>query len=255
MYCYNYYYLCLLYIFRKNSEGTRCCSEGCKTQGFGVLECENNGTCSVSGCDPGFWGRMCTICSNTIENCELCELEQGTTENPFCRACIGAYQLSDDSMRCCPEGCDDCRGDICSVCKSGYYIYGDICDTCGNNCQPPGNGSARCDTVTGRCLYGCLPDWHGLQCDVECTLSECKTCHLDEFNDRLTCVDCNDGFAPDLETKLCGYCNLNCVGGCDSSTGSCIDGCIAGYRGDRCDQSCADAGFQNCTICGRYDDT
>ena len=242
----------------------RCCSDGCGRSAGGVIDCNLKGVCSLGACEgTGYWGEKCTKCSQTIEHCESCNRIQNT-ETLICTQCWPSYEISSDQRRCCPTGCDDCQtldlegngaeADVCSVCKPGFYIYGERCDNCGGNCKPPSAGppEARCDSVTGACLYGCQSGWHGAKCDVFCNSANCETCQYDEPNLSLTCLTCAEGWAPHPVTGLCEQCNSNCEQGrCDPETGYCTRDCIAGWRSDRCDERCADAGLGNCTICGR----
>ncbi|KAH3875441.1 hypothetical protein DPMN_038707 [Dreissena polymorpha] len=212
-----------------------------------------------------------------INNCTQCFLQAGAYK---CITCHDGFAINVAQTACCSAGCyKDSNGYVacyvnqtcvyegcntgflgpkctpyaaCSVCKPGWFLYQNTCDQCGTTCVSPPNGTARCDPVTGSCYYGCQPNYHGSKCQRLCNLANCNTCSYNEPSDNLKCAVCVAGrYGP-----YCTPCNSNCLkdtGDICIHNGTCLDGCRPGYRGDKCDVSCAaSVDLANCAVCDRY---
>ncbi|XP_053387905.1 multiple epidermal growth factor-like domains protein 6 isoform X10 [Mercenaria mercenaria] len=244
--------------YGQNAGRTACCSKGCQEDALSYLSCNaNDGRCTYEGCKEGYIGEYCQRCSEKIQNCDGCVMLQDTTVIQ-CTNCATDFFITTDQQHCCPQGCDSCTGTdgtICTSCKATYYLYNEGCDTCGNNCVVPSDGSARCDPVDGRCYLGCQDGWHGPKCDVECTLSRCDRCDYNTNTQNLTCADCSLGYYG----PYCGACGVNCSPTTAANQelcyqdGTCANGCKPGYRGNKCDIACDSAvNLGNCDECERY---
>lgn len=109
----------------------------------------------------------------------------------------------------------------------GYYGK-----NCSNQCSAFCNVTGRCDKITGYCDGGCKPGWTGKSCDQK--------------------KKCNSGyFGPECRSK-CGYCLE--PKHCHHMNGSCLRGCLHGYRGDLCNETCPSGLFGlDCTSrCDTY---
>ncbi|KAL4216606.1 Proprotein convertase P-domain [Mactra antiquata] len=246
------------------SEDGGCCSKGCVTDHNGFHLCDiMTGECDYTNCYPGFVGPNCRYCPDEIHLCDVCAERVTTTERIIdCLICAGGYFPTENGTQCCHEGCNSCTGpnnQNCTECRDFYYLYGTVCDTCGDYCQPPTNtAEPRCNPENGECLYGCLDRWHGSKCNVICnetTARRCDVCTYDEPRNNLTCKDCIDGFYG----SYCEPCEYTCrVPGNDTNIcnqdGYCRYGCEDGYRGYKCNARCdslPDLG--NCLVCERDD--
>ncbi|KAH9503028.1 hypothetical protein Btru_075746, partial [Bulinus truncatus] len=79
--------------------------------------------------------------------------------------------------------------------------------------------------------YGdCVDGKYGLTCDMSCN-RRCKSCTVDGH-----CIQCHSDSYEGVD-----YCSSTCGGNskCDRSSGHCIEGCITGYLGPQCLESCS----------------
>ena len=143
----------------------------------------------------------------------------------------------------------------CNECEkgTGWFLYHGTCCPC-LNCE---GGVEQC-SPNGVCLQGCKPGFYPKSegCHLVCDIPNCTWCEpFHGFSDAKVCVGCDDGYYP--EGGGCKKCSENCKGGsCNNKTGDCLDGCVAGAFGSRCDAHCdknvcaeCDANAQVCLKC------
>ena len=198
----------------------------------------------ISSCPNGYFldksGNhiTCTKCSSVLSNCAECtsgnscdSCESGSVlSGDYCESSCPAGTVAVDSIcKPCHESCEYCKSndrDYCTQCKDTtkilyegvcrddcpdrYYISGNSCVKCGDNC-------AECDAS------GCKV------CDIHYFLYENKTCDLckrDSGMVRITevgiakCVDC--------DVENCDYCeqgNPNVCETCEDSFRLYADSC------------------------------
>lgn len=239
--------------FGTNINQTLCCSVGCSKDFLGFPDCAPSGECQTSGCDPAFYGANCSKCSSRIQNCDTCTVVD--TNSVHCTKCVPGFEITSSGQACCLTGCDSCTGEngrICTSCMPSYYLYGQTCDVCGDNCMTPTNGTSRCDPVTGSCYFGCKQGWHGSKCNIPCNIKRCDTCIYMETTNNLTCMDCQPGYYG----PYCQACSYNCQSSNNDvchQNGTCILDCQPGWTRANCDISCdAVSGLGNCLDCERY---
>ncbi|KAL5005715.1 hypothetical protein ScPMuIL_016873 [Solemya velum] len=151
---------------------TNCDHRGCdKTTGhcYGCLamwsgdrclchgECYDNGDCSCTRCDTGYYGDDCNI--QCPENCG----PSGCDKTGICQGCTKNYNGSYCEGKCpnC-KACEQYTGE-CTMC--GWYNYGPQCEgVCSSECKDNLAFLVQCDVVTGHCLAGCSPGYTGDRC-------------------------------------------------------------------------------------------
>ncbi|XP_060560019.1 cell death abnormality protein 1-like [Ruditapes philippinarum] len=138
------------------------CSERCPTKCLNNVCERDNGTCS-DGCVDNYSGDRCCINNN---NCITCLLDTR------CKECKKGY-FNDQCDKRCPKNClKSCHieSGFCDGCKENFY--GDSCNiSCAFTCkiQTTTSGSI-CQQSNGKCLYGCVDSFHGLQCSENCSV-------------------------------------------------------------------------------------
>ncbi|XP_048256432.1 multiple epidermal growth factor-like domains protein 10 isoform X1 [Haliotis rufescens] len=180
--------------------GLRCDARHCKSdsscdaiQGQCVGGCAAGyqGTDCLQGCGPGSYGERCSKdCSN--RRCKTPSNTCNHTTGLCSDGCISGYK-GDDCMQMCPSGsygincestcghcadnntCHHVNGTCPGGCQAGWQL--DLCQTgCDNgkfgvNCESDcGRCNGTCDTVDGRCLWGCAEGYIGSQCAVKLEL-------------------------------------------------------------------------------------
>jgi hypothetical protein len=180
-------------------------------------------------CIPCPWYPSCRQCNNGV--CTLCNPNMVLTKDKTCVNCS-------DYMPNCTQ-CDQ-RG-VCSECKDGFYLFGDMCSKCSENCKNCNNLQTCMQCSNGHSLI------NG-KC-VQCSVLDvnCKTC--DQNGD---CLACNDGYFP-LNGK-CTNCPLDNCSACNKQ-GTCIN-CKFSYVynpiKNLCiskDQHCSQYSSGNCKQC------
>lgn len=193
-------------------------------------------TTCVPVCPLGFFGSVDSIggkCLPCSENCATCSTIGG------CDTCKEGFYMQPEAKECkpdCPPGyyanpenrtcivcvdknCLECdtRPDICTDCKSGFYVSdgkcvercangsipsveNNFCVICNNPCKTclntPGNCTSCTDPnltlVEGTCKYPCPNGEFKNNKDecVTCTIPNCTTCK----SDYQSCADCDEGF-------------------------------------------------------------
>ncbi|KAL5016383.1 hypothetical protein ScPMuIL_005972 [Solemya velum] len=183
--------------------------------------CRRNGTCT-HGCVDGWTGPMCDRqCSS---HCLLC------SEAALCQRCEPGWYvditLSGSQCATCPDQCTDCDNmDDCTTCLDGWA--GSRCQ-CSENCD---GGLQGCDQNTGRCTSGCVQNYYGDSCDVQC--DACLRCNQSTG----VCTACRHGyFGLQCDETCSSGCSESPDGEvhCDISTGRCLTSCVTGYSGDTC---------------------
>ncbi|XP_071117990.1 scavenger receptor class F member 1-like isoform X1 [Haliotis cracherodii] len=177
---------------------------------------------------------------------------------------------------CWTTGCYKGTG-ICEQCVPGRY--GRHCKTrCPDNCRSGRDGTVNCDRVGGRCQEGCKEDWWGDTCSKRCNsnckrgaciqqsghcIGDCthgwhglhcdKQCSVGCRGNRCSCVTgvCTHGCGKGWSGETCEEqeqrreCSATCkTHECDTN-GRCLKGCIHGFRGSSCNETCP----VNCHIC------
>ncbi|KAL5005752.1 hypothetical protein ScPMuIL_016910 [Solemya velum] len=204
--------------------------------------CSHTGSCLCTECAVGFYGDSCSKpCS--VHCSQGCDRKTG-----YCESCKPGWFGASCGYKC-PEYCyasvcDRTSGD-CSGCMAGWSgarctcqgscdsdmphcypgYYGSVCDKrCPYNC-----GTEGCDR-SGVCR-GCIQNYYQDQCDRKC--GDCLTC--DQQTGK--CLSCHPGhFGHQCEAHCSTRCLANVDGDvqCDFNTGHCLEGCLEGYIGDKC---------------------
>ncbi|XP_052765588.1 cell death abnormality protein 1-like isoform X2 [Mya arenaria] len=237
------------------------CSVGCEN---GL--CSKDGTCS---CLPNFVTANCDTCADGRygEFCDQvcsvgCTTSSCNKRNGFCE-CL--YNFHGDKCDQCKSGLygqncelhcsDNCKGDTCSrdqgKCTHGCvdrYSYDNCTISCDNAC-------ATCLQIDESECVSCLNGYSGSTC--QCL----PHCYCDVASD--VCTSCVHGFAnPEKQCKCqsqycigtecdrcinltfyvdentCCECPENCKDGVCKSGPICTSGCIDGFYGIECSQSC-----------------
>ena len=151
-------------------------------------------------------------------------------------------------MNQCSLGCVDgtCLDDGTCQCKEDYF--GPKCNfICPTNCKSTDFCSSNNDSIYGLCS-SCIPGFYTDNCTLPC-LSDCldQQCN----HDSGYCDSCASGFYLN-DSKICLQCSPHCSPPlpCDNETGICLNGCMPGYTGDKCFDSCPDECDGNCTSKG-----
>lgn len=240
------------------SDSTLTCNQ-C-VQGFYKLDDTTCVEVCPNGTFPDAITKTCSPCNATCKICNnsntCVECINGTflTKNGECvTKCPSGFVEDVTTGKCepCADKCKECQSnnhDICTLCKSGFYLLG---TQCVENC-PAGtfknNDTNTCDT----CPYTC----------TECkSLTECTECKEGLILVDGKCVDT----CPEYFVKINGKCapcltSIDCLKCCSDNTtkcidcgvkilfqGRCIDDCPDGYRrlsNNTCEK-CAD----NCKVC------
>ncbi|XP_045157547.2 multiple epidermal growth factor-like domains protein 11 [Mercenaria mercenaria] len=265
------------------------CGDNCNgVKGFDT--CDHFGNC-LFGCKPPYMGPRCQEQDCPFSNCKRCDVN--INGNTYCWQCQPGYHWEEERKQCIrcsdkckngPQDCDSFTG-TCPECKDGWFgnkcIYQcniENCARCGHKkekvvCKScvagmyPGKDETSCrscddrhclgvcSSVTGECFSGCQKGWfgEGYLCDRQCTIPNCETCAL-SYNRNSVCSKCIDDYY--VENKLCSKCPNTCQQSCDDHSSNCIGGCVSGYYGDQCQNTCnphclnntcdPDTGFCDC---------
>ncbi|XP_067685404.1 receptor-type tyrosine-protein phosphatase epsilon-like [Haliotis asinina] len=198
------------------------CSSKCGNCLNGDICDKKNGTCP-GGCEAGWLNSTCTQvcpngtygnnCSSKCGNClseDICDKTNGT-----CPGGCEAGWLNSTCMQVCPNGT---YGNNCSS-KCGNCLSEDICDKTNGTCP----GGCEAGWMNSTCMQACPDGSYGTNCSLQC--GKC----LDSVS------SCNNGSYGINCSSECG----NCMYGvsCDKATGTCPDGCAAGWvNDDKCNQ-------------------
>ncbi|XP_067678865.1 scavenger receptor class F member 1-like [Haliotis asinina] len=146
----------------------------------------------------------------------------------------------------CGENCLDCKHGSCGECTYGWFGA-----DCSKKCQ--GCWYGRCEKDTGRCVQ-CQPGYYSDGCFKECP-SNCRASFDDNrYCDRHT-GRCLEGCVPG---RWGHKCQKPCTGNCDQSTchqdeGTCVLGCTDGWFGQLCDKQCPENCLWNrCSLVQGY---
>ncbi|KAK3591235.1 hypothetical protein CHS0354_010600 [Potamilus streckersoni] len=183
------------------------CSFFCK---YGETHCDREGKCNY-GCERGWVGDLCNRRECIFSNCQSCE--QWSNGQPYCK-----------------------------LCEVGYFWDGSVCGECSPNCV---GGRNSCNTSTGACTYGCVDNWIGANCNLQCNLDQCLNCSTVLGPNRVVCTQCQSGyFLQDGMCVRCGHCKNGET--CDYINGTCPNGCADRFQGDTCSIFCD---IPNCEKC------
>ncbi|XP_061197583.1 multiple epidermal growth factor-like domains protein 10 [Saccostrea echinata] len=157
--------------------------------------------------------------------------------------------------------------------------YGPSCsETCSPNCKTQSQpGDRNCSQSDGTCLLGCIPGWQGNKCDKICSPGTygdgCKGTCVGNCLEGDTCSHingtcprgcdkgwenihpCDKSCADNTYGVGCSQtCSTGCVDGeCDRRNGTCLKGCLEGYRGPQCSKCPKGTYGKNCAFnCGEF---
>jgi hypothetical protein len=171
-------------------------------------------------CDRGYGGTFGTDCvqcspgrykdSVGSEDCEECP--------PFSRSLV--HGAKDVSQCFCVEGYEGTGGDVCSLCRLGFYksvVAAEKCSPCPSNSNTPMTGATSISACT--CNPGFLPrpGVASLICDpcevgkygASCQSCPANTDTLDRGTQDITGCLCGPGYEPDEEMTTCLPCPLD----------------------------------------------
>ncbi|XP_078316646.1 uncharacterized protein LOC111119289 isoform X1 [Crassostrea virginica] len=230
-------------------EDTGVCEVGCKSGWYGDKcdrECPSR--CAFSSCDrnlgctncldAGYSGPNCDPCSgNTYgRNCSMtCQNCIGCDRISWCQQCVAGFygaECTDTCEQGCKyNSCEKISGNCVGGCRNGYM---------GLTCAEPCRGNCATCTIEGDCL-SCVSGKFGMQCEKDCPefCGGDKRCNKNTGN----CSECSSGrFDPSTEV-----CSTNCL---QTSVclrnGDCLNGCVNGWIGPRCDMQCSVANCEKC---------
>lgn len=201
------------------------------------LSCLDNFHCTAC-IRPYNWGASCefdcTGCFNMCNRSIGCSL--GCDSGYY-----QSYSIIRKGYRCisCPWTCLTCKNEsFCTSCKDGYW---------GNTCQYSCSGCSSYGCYKAQRCDECLPSYYrhvtndGEEC-LQCPVT-CKNCSSATY-----CNECKNGYFPNEELN-CVLCLNYCKGrNCNPQNGSCIDGCIDGRTGHRCEDFCP----LHCVQCNQF---
>ncbi|XP_052763758.1 receptor-type tyrosine-protein phosphatase kappa-like [Mya arenaria] len=249
------------------------CSVGC-VNGL----CEKNGTCS---CHPNFYTNKCDtcvdrkygeICNQTCSvgcTTSFCDRTNGHCEclpnfsGNKCDQCKSGFYDQSCNLHCS----DNCIGDICSR-YQGKCTLGCVDGYSGDNC------TTHCDKPCASCLQSersycesCHNGYSGPTCrcppNCKCSVAAdvCTSCKDGYVNTGKQCM-CQSQYCSETECdrcvnqtfyvddNACCECPGNCKDGTCKSGPECIYGCIDGFYGRDCSQSCSFLN-DNCKRCNQ----
>lgn len=170
-------------------------------------------------------------------HCKVCRYSY--RDSIECLECASnAYvsqMYSDNTVSCslCPQTCSSCHEkDYCTSCISGYYLYRDQCEKCGEGC----NSCEKSPDFCTSCLSGYLLDSANNKC-IKCP-EGCVDCDTDK-----KCTSCTNGYY--LNQDNCVKCDASCKT-CKDGTNACTE-CSIGYTFNQF-KHCIKCPA-NCTIC------
>lgn len=205
--------------------------EDCEPDQPLATTCEGLGWYSGSlscGTDCRFDTSGCTNCGNgVVEEGEACDGKNG--DFPTCAeagydgvgalVCGAECQFSAEACdrdQCgvdpqtpvgrCPDACDSCAGDVCTIlCDGGFECNSIMCPE-GWPCNVVCSGSYSCSTTSIAC-----PDLYA--CTVSCSgLYACSTATVSCGSDASCALECDSGF------NVCSATQLECGAGKCSAT-------------------------------------
>ena len=237
---------------------TKCdkqCSGFCSDESCG----QSLGHCDF--CKIGYFGDKCdSSCSSLCDPTIGCTKGNGECYPEHCLNCQGGTRNCDVATKQCntpcvpgffgvkchqtcavyisqPQ-CAECVLDngqtVCGVCNTTYYADQGTCRQCSDGCKTTCNNRTGSCIITTPGITPCIPGRQGVKCeDFKCEVDNCDTCEVVDYNTCLTCL--NDYYE---DSGKCKPCNTNCTNGCLRTNGQCVDGCVVGWYGLRCDIAC-----------------
>ncbi|XP_046566716.1 multiple epidermal growth factor-like domains protein 6 [Haliotis rubra] len=205
----------------KGWQGDLCnmpCSDGCLNG-----SCFQNGTCEL-GCYSNYTGLFGKCSVSCIENCagNICHISKPLRSYVCTQGCKDGFAGASCSEKCSGscKTCEQYDALKCKVCSCS--MYGSECQ---NHCSETCNNSTCpvCDNK-GSCRHGCVDGTWGKQCQERCS-SNCIACDGKE-----KCTRCKNG----LYGKRCSEKCSRCQGGDCHQNGTCINGCVHGLKGPKC---------------------
>lgn len=186
------------------------------------------------------YGQTCGGCTRLPCNGDLPCVTYNSTRYRSINVFQSTHNLSGVCSQCLPYF----WGENCSACGFcfGECFSNGTCDTCdlgywGPNCATPcGPRCLECDQQSGdctKCEIGFWDEFCGSNCSSSCKITSTYGCNISDGG----CDVCNSGVwnLPFCDTN----CSKKCTSGvCYAVNGSCSKGCVKGYWGDNCNQTC-----------------
>lgn len=181
--------------------------------------------------------RVCIPCSDHCKDgARTCDTYTGD-----CRECEDKWFGDKCQTRCEIQKCLQCsqpKGSvICSKCETGFFPSDGQCVSCSTQ-----HCIGDCNSTDGTCPNGCVGNWYGgeYKCNLECTQWQCLKCTVDSKG-LTACSRCNSSYYVSMDLRRCLKCPSNCNsdGICADRYGSCTAGCVAGYYGPYCNETCS----------------
>lgn len=179
-------------------------------------------------CQEGRWAKSgsCKTCSNIIDLCESCSLEDG---NVVCDKCgISSYRAGPNICSLCNDHIPHClscsSSTVCTKCLDSYFLNKSSCAACGSGCK-----TCTSNTSCSECLE--MYHLNGTTCKL--CVANCLHC-----NDATNCVQCAQGFYirnQSLQPKNCVKCINNCL---TCSAADTCDSCPANNYFDLINKEC-----------------
>lgn len=212
----------------------------CSTCPGDCSHCDSRGTCHVH--PLGFYLDANGDLQNCPEKCSACAGEN------WCTQCKDG--LAPDNGNCCVPGCKECSMSSCTACEDGFEKVGENCAhksaKCSEGCSKCFNENVCFECGDGYYLEGdsCVP------CDENCLICDnfgCNLCTRGFGVKDGVCVPCTTSECPVRCRENCEECKsdltcVRCVGGSDVSAGPV---CYPKY----CYQNCASFGELLCRKC------
>ncbi|CAG5127777.1 unnamed protein product, partial [Candidula unifasciata] len=175
-------------------------------------------------CDHGWYGRDCEHRCNCADSNEVCFVASGGCPSgcALCLADTHDVNVCHHVNGTCLLGCQiGFKGPWCNMtCTPGTYGHG--CNyMCSQLCAPDvsNSSSPACHHLHGVCLNGCQAGYKGQMCN--------QICPPGQFGQDCS-LTCAQSCLPD--NRKIHICHL--------VTGRCLLGCLPGYEGARCNQTC-----------------
>ncbi|OAF69169.1 hypothetical protein A3Q56_03087 [Intoshia linei] len=195
------------------------CSIGCE-------ECESITQCSK--CFESYCLNQHNQCSNTIGNCNICQINNINPTTVTCLYCNDKYTLK--TCAPCPPECESCY-DLytCNSCKSSYFLESGKCKPCPNFCGTCASNVTCTDCVSKDMWYDNI-------------VNECGVC-------AYKCIKCKDLF----HCLICDENRYLLDGKCHECPNNCKE-CTAHNNCSKClrNNMIYNSSTNKCTVCDQY---
>ena len=128
----------------------------------------------------------CKLCRDAIDDCNFCAYRD---EKVVCLSCeIGHHRTNEGECEKCPENCNHCNKDKCTICRHGYF-YDEIKDAC-LQCEAENCRACSADKTCAECKAGYFIDKETKQCKkcddncLKCSKSSdnCTVCPINYYS-------------------------------------------------------------------------